>query len=91
MATGGESSGITSAELHELMASMRQGIKDEISTLKREQSEEREAADAKLIKKMKLDKAPVFKKKDTRSSIGTGRRSADAIYGCSLGPRRDAT
>ena len=57
------SSGITATQLHELMASMRQGIKDEMASMKRELSAEREAADDKLLKRIKLDKAPVFKKK----------------------------
>ena len=64
MATNGSgSSGITAAQLHELMSSMRQGIKDEMISMKREMSAEREAADDKLLKQIKLDKAPVFRKK----------------------------
>ena len=66
MATGGDSgssSGVTADQLKELMASMRQGIRDEISSMKRELATEREAADEKLVKRLKLEKAPVFKKK----------------------------
>ena len=66
MATGGDSgssSGVTADQLKELMASMRQGIRDEISSMKRELATEREAADEKLVKCLKLEKAPVFKKK----------------------------
>lgn len=42
---------------------MRQGIRDEMLSMKRELSTEREAADEKLVKRLKLEKAPVFKKK----------------------------
>ena len=64
MATGGPStSGLTETQLASLMTAMRQGIKDEMVTLKRDLSNEREAADDKLLKKIKLEKAPTFKKK----------------------------
>ncbi len=66
MATGGDSgstSGVTADQLKELMASMRQGIRDEMVSMKRELATEREAADEKLVKRLKLEKGPVFKKK----------------------------
>ena len=66
MATGGtppSSSGISDAQLETLMATMRQGMKDELTVMKRELSAEREAADEKLVKKIKLEKAPSFRKK----------------------------
>ena len=63
MATGGEPSGVTAAQLKELMTSMQQSIRDEMASMKRELSTEREAADEKLVKRLKLEKAPVFKKK----------------------------
>ena len=70
MATGGEGSssdasgsGVSRAQMDLLMATMRQGLRDEMSALKRELAVEREAADEKLVKKLKLEKAPVFRKK----------------------------
>ena len=64
MATGsGESSGISNAQLASMMTTIRQGLKEELSAMKRELSAEREAADEKLVKKLKLEKAPVFRKK----------------------------
>ena len=63
MATGGtppSSSGISDAQLEILMATMRQGMKDELTVMKRELSAEREATDEKLVKKIKLEKAPSF-------------------------------
>ena len=45
------------------MTSMQQSIRDEMASMKRELSTEREAADEKLVKRIKLEKAPVFKKK----------------------------
>jgi hypothetical protein len=64
MATGAppSSSGISDAQLETLMATMRQGVKDELAVMKRELSTEREAADEKLVKKIKLEKAPSFRK-----------------------------
>ena len=69
MATGGDSgstSGVTADQLKELMASMRQGIRDEMSSMKHELATEREAADEKLVKRLKLEKALVFKKENER-------------------------
>ena len=40
-----------------------QSLKEELSAMKRELSAEREAADEKLVNKLKLEKAPVFRKK----------------------------
>ena len=50
--------GISATQLEALMASMHQGIKDEMVSLKRELSAEREASDEKLVKKLKLEKVP---------------------------------
>ena len=63
MATGsqtGEGSGITDAQLDSMMSTKRQGLKEELSAMKQELSAEREAADNKLVKKLKLEKALVF-------------------------------
>ena len=45
------------------MATMRQGMKDELTVMKQELSAEREVADKKLMKKIKLEKGPSFRKK----------------------------
>ena len=69
MATGGDSgssSGVTVDQLKELMASIRQGIRDEISSMKHKLATEREAANEKLVKRLKLEKAPIFKKGNER-------------------------
>ena len=64
MATSsGESLGISDAQLDFMMTTICQGLKEELSAMKREFSAEREAADEKLVKKLKLEKAPVFCKK----------------------------
>ena len=57
------SAGVSADQFSALMAALREGIKDKMVTLKRELSAEREVADEKLVKKLKLDKAPVFRKK----------------------------
>ena len=45
------------------MATMCQGMKDELAVMKQELSAEREAADEKLVKKIKLEKVLTFRKK----------------------------
>ena len=45
------------------MRTVKDGMRDEMSKLKRELAGDREAADERLLKKMKLEKAPTFKKK----------------------------
>lgn len=52
-------------QLKELMTSTQQSIRDEMTSMKRNLSTEREgeAGDQKLVKRLKLEKAPVFKKK----------------------------
>ena len=55
-------SGISDAQLETLMTTIRQDMKDEVAVMKRELSAEREAADEKLVKKIKLEKAPTFRK-----------------------------
>ena len=75
MATSaGEGSGITDTQLDSIMSTIRQGLKEELSAMKRELSAEREAADEKLVKKLKLEKAPVFRKKGHESSTSTTRK-----------------
>ena len=60
MATGGESSGLVSqAEFERLMSAMK-GVEEQ---MKKELCEEREAADERLVKKMRLDKGVTFRKK----------------------------
>ena len=41
---------------------MQQSIRDEMASMKRDLSTERKVADKKLVKCLKLEKAPVFKK-----------------------------
>lgn len=63
MATHGESSGLVSqAEFERLMSAMKE-IEDQMKSMKRELCDEREAADERLVKKMRLDKGVTFKKK----------------------------
>ena len=61
MSRTGESSSaaVTKAEFNELM----EGIQDNMSNMKRELSEDREAADDRLVKKMRLTKGVEFKRK----------------------------
>ena len=59
---GSEASGVSKAEFDRLL-DMMTGLQDQMSSMKRELSEEREASNERLVKRIKLDKAPVFKKK----------------------------
>lgn len=65
MATGGSgesSSGVSKEEFSRLMASMND-IKEQMMTWRKELSDERDAADDRLVKKMRLDKGIQFKRK----------------------------
>ena len=65
MATGGSgksSSGVSKEEFSRLMASMSD-IKEQMMTRRKELSDERDAADERLVKKMRLDKGIQFKRK----------------------------
>ena len=61
MATG--SSALSAEQLAEVMQAVKEGMREEISSLKRELASDRESADDRLVKKLKLEKAPTFKKK----------------------------
>ena len=63
----GESSGISDTQLDSMMMSICQGLK-ELSAMKRGLSAEREAADEKLVKKLKPEKLKCSVRKTTRSS-----------------------
>jgi uncharacterized protein YeaO (DUF488 family) len=66
MATGSRSTGtpaLSSVQLEEVLKNVKDGMLDEVASLKRELAGDREAADECLLKKRKLEKAPSFKKK----------------------------
>ena len=69
MATGrteaGEPSavGVTAEQLAQLLGAVKDGMREELSSLKRELTSDRQAADDRLLKKLKLEKVPTFKKK----------------------------
>ena len=54
---------LSAEQLAEVLRTVKDGMRDEMSKLKRELAEDREAADERLLNKMKLEKAPTFKKK----------------------------
>ena len=66
MATGSRNTGapaLSSSQLEEVLKAVKDGMRDEVASLKRELADDREAADERLLKKLKLEKAPSFKKK----------------------------
>ena len=50
---------VSHAEFSQLLSTMK-GIQDQMTAMKRELSEERDAADERLVKKMRLDKGIQF-------------------------------
>ena len=48
---------------------LEENMEEKMTNMKRELMKEREEADEKLVKRMKLEKAPTFKKKATRRNI----------------------
>lgn len=49
---------LSAGQLAEVLRTVKDGMRDEMSKLKRELVGDREAADERLLKKMKLEKAP---------------------------------
>ena len=60
--SGESSSGVSKEEFDRLMSSMND-IKEQMSTWRKELSDERQAADDRLVKKMRMDKGIQFKRK----------------------------
>ena len=54
---------LSAEQLVEVVRAVKEGLHKEMNTFKRKMSDDREAADDRLLKKMKLEKAPTFKKK----------------------------
>ena len=79
---------VAKAEFNRLLAAM-EGVQEQIHTMKRELSTEREAADERLAKKIRLDRGMVFKKKthekqfcfneDVREKISSAANSLDTM------------
>ena len=64
MATGSSPAPVLSAEqLAQVLAAVKEGMRDEIQALKQELSEDKEAAEERLVKRARLEKGPTFKKK----------------------------
>ena len=54
---------LSAGQLAEVLRAVKDGMREEMSSLKRELAGDREAADECLLKKMRLEKSPIFKKK----------------------------
>lgn len=54
---------LSAEQLAEVLRTVKDGMREEMTSLKRELADDREAADERLLKKIKLEKAPTFKKK----------------------------
>ena len=66
MATGSHSTGtpsLSSVQLEEVLKAVKDGMHDEVASLKWKLAGDREVADEHLLKKLKLEKAASFKKK----------------------------
>ena len=55
--------GVTAEQLAQLLGAVKDGMREELSSLKRELTSDRQAADDRLLKELKLEKVPAFKKK----------------------------
>ena len=62
MATGNRHGSLSTDQLTAVMQAVKEGMRDKISSLKWELASDREAADERLVKKLKLEKPPTFKK-----------------------------
>ena len=61
MATGNPT-GLSADQLQEVLKTVKDGLRDEVALLKRELASDREVADDRLLKRLKMEKAPSFKK-----------------------------
>ena len=61
--SGRPAAGVTAEQLAQLLGAVKDGLRDELTSLKRELTSERQVADERLLKKLKLEKMPTFKKK----------------------------
>ena len=61
--SGRPAAGVTAEQLAQLLGAVKDGLRDELTSLKRELTSERQVADERLLKKLKLEKMPTYKKK----------------------------
>ena len=66
--------GLSADQLQEVLKAVKEGMCDEVASLKRELASNREASDECLLKKLKLEKAPSFKRRLTKSNIFSTRK-----------------
>ena len=64
LATGsGSSSALSSEQLSQVMTAVKDCMRYEMQSLKRDLVEEKEAAEDRIVKRARLEKGPTFKKK----------------------------
>ena len=61
--SGAAAPALSADQLSQVLTSVKDCLRDEMQSLKRELSQEREAADDRLVKRMRMEKGPTFKKK----------------------------
>ena len=61
--SGSSSSALSSEQLSQVMAAVKDCMRDEMQSLKRELVEEKEASEERIVKRARLEKGPTFKKK----------------------------
>ena len=54
--------GVTAEQLAQLLGAVKDGMREELSSLKGELTSDRQATDNRLLKRLKLEKVPTFKK-----------------------------
>ena len=70
------------------MKTVKEGVRDEVASLKRELASDREAADERLIKKLKLEKpGPSFKKKTHEKQYHFNEEVSSKLEAASAYPR----
>ena len=72
----GSSTGLSASQLQEVLKTVKEGVRDEVASLKRELASDREAADERLIKKLKLEKPPpLLQEENSRETVSFQRGS----------------
>ena len=88
MATdAGSSTGLSASQLQEVLKTVKEGVRDKVASLKRELASDREAADKRLIKKLKLEKPPSFRKKTHEKQYHFNEEVSSKLEAASAYPR----
>ena len=75
--SGDGSSALSGEQLQQVISAVQEGMRAEMTSLKRELLTERGEADERLLKKMRLEKQPTFRRKSNEKQYQPGSQGQD--------------